>query len=88
VIEEDGQRIYFGFDAPVRMRTLLTPGHRLSVYRGVEWGELYDRAADPHEARNLWHDPAASALKAGLMERLAREMLDLMETNPAPTAVA
>jgi len=88
VVEEDGQRTYFGFDAPVRMRSLLTPRYRMSVYRGVEWGELYDRREDPHECRNLWHDPAAAPLKAELMECLAREMLDLMDTSPAPSAVA
>lgn len=88
LIEEEGQRTYFGFERPVRMRTLLSASHRLSVYDGEPWGELYDRQADPIESRNLWDDPAHSQLKHELMGELARQMLAHSETSPAPTALA
>ncbi|MBL0419093.1 sulfatase-like hydrolase/transferase [Ramlibacter sp. AW1] len=88
LIEEEGQRTYFGFDGPVRMRTLLSPTHRLSVYDGAEWGELYDRRADPTESRNLWNDPAQRALRGELLGELARQMLAHADTSPAPTAFA
>jgi arylsulfatase A-like enzyme len=88
LIEEEGQRTYFGFDAPVRMRSLLTAQHRMSVYEGVAWGELYDRQADSQQARNLWDDPASAGVRAGLMEQLARTMLAHTTSSPTPTAVA
>jgi len=88
LIEEEGQRTAYGFDRPVRMRTLLTPDYRLSVYEGVRWGELYDRAADPLEQNNLWAEPAARASRDELHAELGREMLRLTDYSPAPTALA
>ena len=26
----------------------------MTIYHGVEWGELYDLEEDPHECTNLW----------------------------------
>lgn len=88
LIEEEGQRTYFGFERPVRMRTLLTQRHRLSVYDGVSWGELYDRLEDPHETRNLWDEPSARTVRESLVARLSSEMLAHTETSPAATALA
>jgi arylsulfatase A-like enzyme len=88
VLEEEGQRTYLGFDNRVRMRTLLTERHRISVYDGAAWGELYDFAEDPHEMRNLWADSGRAATKAELTNALLREMLSLVEVSPAPSAIA
>lgn len=88
LIEEEGQRTYFGFDRPVRMRTLLSERMRLSVYDGVEWGELYDRGIAEAESTNLWSDCAYQKLKGELLGELARVMLTLADTSPAPTAFA
>jgi arylsulfatase A-like enzyme len=88
LIEEEGQRTAFGFDRPVRMRTLLCEGHRLSLYEGVEWAELYDLRQDPLEMRNLWGDPAARKVERRMLERLAREMIAASETSPAPLGPA
>lgn len=82
LIEEEGQRYYLGFKDRVRMRSLVTARHRLSVYDGVPWGELYDLQEDPDELVNCWGDPAAAGLRAGLMEELARAMIDQAETSP------
>ena len=82
LIEEEGQRTYLGFSGRVRMRSLVTARHRLSVYDGVPWGELYDIAEDPHETGNLWDDAEAKKLRAELMERLARTMLAGSDTSP------
>lgn len=84
LIEEEGQRVALGFDRPVRMRTLLCDGHRLSLYEGVEWAELYDLRQDPLEMRNLWGDPAARKVERWMVERLSREMIAASETSPAP----
>ncbi len=88
LIEEEGQRVYLGFSGRVRMRSLVTAHHRLSVYDGVPWGELYNLGADPHETANLWEDPSALKLRAELTERLARTMLAGAETSPYPSALA
>jgi len=88
LIEEEGQRTYLGFPGRVRTRSLVTARHRLSVYDGVSWGELYDRSEDPHETANLWDDAGAKKLRAELIERLARRMLACSETSPYPTALA
>lgn len=60
--------------AALRMRTLITPRWRLTYYHGQPWGELIDRERDPLEMRNLWHDPAHSAVKQRLLTQLLDEV--------------
>jgi arylsulfatase A-like enzyme len=54
-----------------------TPGAKLIKYVGFsQWNELFDLTADPYETKNLFHDPAAAALREKLLaehDRLARE---------------
>lgn len=88
LIEEDNQRAFLGFAEPVRLRTLVTPEWRLSLYRGATWGELYHLSEDPHELRNLWSDPAHAGVRADLVERLAREIIRLQDNSPLATARA
>ncbi len=88
LVEEDNQRAFLGFDRPVRLRTLITERYRMSVYRGVAWGELYDLREDPLERRNLWSDPASAPLRAELMEQLVQTMQELADDSPLPTARA
>lgn len=88
LIEEEGQRVYMGFPRRIRMRTLVTERHRLSVYEDATWAELYDLADDPLEMRNLWGRPEAVAVERDMLERLAREMIAVSETSPAPTGLA
>ena len=88
LIEENQQRAYLGFDEPVRLRTLVTATHRLSVFAEGEWGELYDLELDPFEQRNLWDDHDAAALKLVLMQRLVQSLIQHGDTSPKPTRVA
>jgi arylsulfatase A-like enzyme len=88
LIEEEGQRPQIPFANRVRTRSLVTQQHRLSIYDGADWGELYDLVSDPDEMINLWDDPANAGLRAELMLRLAKTMLALSETSPNPTAAA
>ena len=60
--------------AALRMRSLITPGWRLTWYLDQAWGELIDREGDPQEMRNLWNDPAHAAVKQGLLLELLREV--------------
>lgn len=88
LIEEESQRADFGMDRRVRMRTWRSQRHRLTVYDGQAWGELYDLQDDPLELRNLWQEPAARGLRGELMECLARAMLEAADTSPYPSASA
>lgn len=88
LIEDEVQRTYLGFDRPVRMRTLVTPRYRLSVYFGADWGELYDLKQDPNEKRNLWTDPAHNSLRASLFEQLVQRMIDSTDRSQLPTHLA
>ena len=65
-----------------RTRTLVTNDWRFTVHQGVEWGELYDLAADPHELENLWGDSGHTATRAQLTEQLLRRMMDFQENAP------
>ena len=88
LVEEDGQRLYMGFDGPIRCRTLVTKRWRTTIYHEVEWGELYDLADDPGELTNLWSDPNHAAVRGELMERMARKQMALTDRSPLPTAMA
>ncbi|PIT74912.1 sulfatase [Limnohabitans sp. G3-2] len=88
LIEEEGQRLDFGLDQRIRMRTLRTLDHRISIYDGQPWGELCDLRADPLELRNLWNDPASQLLRMRLMGELAYAMLGQTNTSPYPLASA
>ena len=87
-MEENQQRAYLGFDQPVRLRTLVSDSHRLSMFAEGEWGELYDLRADPHEMHNLWEAPGAQGLKLALMQRLTQLMIEHADSSPNPTSIA
>lgn len=57
------------------MRTLVTPTHKITVYRDGADGELFDLENDPGETRNLWHEPEAAALKSEMMHRFLQTIL-------------
>jgi len=55
-------------------QTLITADWRLTIYpRRSDWGELFDRRADPGEHRNLFHDPDTADVRDRLTARLERE---------------
>ena len=63
----------------LHLRTLTTARYVLTRYdtmAGV--GELYDRALDPSERENRWHDPAYSGTRRELLALLAEV------ANPSP----
>jgi arylsulfatase A-like enzyme len=82
LIEEDQRRSLMGFPPHYRVRSLLTDRYRLSLYSGVEWGELYDLENDPNEFENLWNDIKYAEIKTELMESLARKQMDLSDASP------
>ena len=85
LIEEHQRRGYMGFDNNFRARSLVTREHRLTLYEGSEWGELYHLADDPDEFNNLWDCPDSRFVRQELTEILARKMMALAETSPLAT---
>lgn len=73
VIENDED--YLG----LRLRTLVTPTHQLTLYvteHGEEpYGELFDLERDPGQVQNLWSDPHSRLIKAELKDRLLAELI-------------
>ena len=61
-----------GVGEPLRMRSVITPEARLTLFQGAERGELFDLSADPAEMNSLFAKPEATELKLHLMERLTR----------------
>jgi arylsulfatase A-like enzyme len=88
LVEYSNQRRVGGLPDEMSMRTLVDKRWRITSYRGVPWGELYDLNADPHELDNLWDDPASGPQKLALTERLVQKMMELSERSPRPTHVA
>jgi len=85
VIEEHQRRGYMGFKNNFRARTLIMKTHRLTIYEGADWGELYDFTTDPHELNNLWNEPSARSRRHDMMEHLARKLMELADTSPLAT---
>ncbi|MEX0339799.1 MAG: sulfatase [Arenibacterium sp.] len=83
---DGGRRL--GFEEPARVRALITNRWRYTVYRDQDWGELYDLASDPDETRNLWDDPAHSATRAHLAERLNHHLIAQMDDSPQADRIA
>ncbi|MEM7269341.1 MAG: sulfatase-like hydrolase/transferase, partial [Pseudomonadota bacterium] len=47
LIEYNDGGARLGFEVPARVRTLVTPDWKYTVYGGLSWGELYDLRNDP-----------------------------------------
>ena len=73
---------------PPRVHTLQTSRWRLSLWRDLSEGELFDLERDPHEFRNLWNEPDHSTVRAQLLELLARAQMAAVDCVPLPTGTA
>lgn len=71
----------------LELRTVRTHTHKMTVDLLSGAGELYDLAADPHETRNLFDDPAAAALRAELEGYMATRPND-MRPHGTPVGTA
>ena len=88
LIEENQQRAFLGFNKSVRVRTLVTHSHRLSVFQEGDWGELYDLRADPAETHNLWDVAQSQALRCELLDMMVRLLIGHADSSPRPTRLA
>jgi len=66
----------------LRMRTLITEDHHVTIYAGEEYGELYDLRRDPDQLHNLWDDPAGQNLKRDLQAQLMYRFAETDSTLP------
>ncbi len=85
MIEEDEQDDLLGVGMPLRMRTLVTPHARLTTYRGMEEGELFDLTEDPLEMHNVFAGSDTADLRCSMTEILAGEMARMADESPRPT---
>ena len=58
-----------------KMRTLVTKQYRLTVYSGLDYGELFDLENDPYELQNLWDEPAKYLLRNELKDKLLHKIM-------------
>ena len=82
LIEFNDSGYRLGFSSPARVRTLLTERWQLSVYHDQNWGELYDRHADPRQVNNVWDVADYHPVRAELMEQLTHALIGLMDESP------
>lgn len=82
VVEHQDNMTRMGFSEPCTVRTLLTPRHRLTLYKGESWGEIYDHEADPNETHNLWDDSRHQGTRAALVEELTQCLMENVDQSP------
>ena len=66
----------------LRLRTLVTERHQLTVYSGQTYGELFDLQEDPGQLHNLWSSPAHRSVRDSLHQWLLHELL--LTESPLP----
>lgn len=88
LIEEDELGAHLGTKDGLRSRTYIHKKWRITMWQGMEGGQLYDRGTDPHEMHNLWFETDQEPKKSELMEEMIREMIRLGDNSPYATHVA
>jgi len=88
LIEYNDGLTRMGFDQPARVRSVVTSDWQLSVYKGEDWGELYDLKNDPRQTRNLWSSEDHRQIKAELFEALTEHLIGQMDESPRSSRLA
>ncbi len=73
---------YDAHDRGIRLKGIRSDRHKLNVFAGEVYGELYDLEEDPGELTNRFFDPAYSQVRAELMEALVHRMIE--DEDPLP----
>ncbi len=72
----------------LKLRTVRTETHRLTLELTSGAGELYDLVADPHETKNLFDDPACAAIQGALTAMIESRPDDALEPPLQPVGMA
>ena len=72
----------------LRLRTIRTQTHRLTVELDSGAGELYDLVHDPAEMDNLFDDPASAGVRQTMEAMIARRPADQITSKPEPVGMA
>ena len=88
MIEYNDGAAKFGSAVPARVRTLRSSDWRFTLYKGEDWGELYDLQADPRETHNLWESADHQGVKGELALQLAHELTAQMDESPRAAWIA
>lgn len=75
-------------NVPPHVHSVHDGRYRLSLFQGMNWGELYDLETDPGEFENLWAADDTANLKSRLLETLAQAQLAHVDQTPKPTGRA
>ncbi len=67
----------------VHLRTFVNQRYKLTVYRSIDAGELFDLQEDPAEVNNLWDDPGSAEIKARLLQEFCQATM-ACEPTPMP----
>lgn len=70
------------------MRTYVDERYKITVYRAMDDGELFDLQNDPGERRNLWREPSAQNLKRDLLLKFMQATLETEPTRMPRIAIA
>ena len=77
-----------GFDPRARVRTVVTADWQLNVYKGEDWGELYDLRNDVRQTHNLWDSAEHAGVKAELFKQLTQLLIGQMDESPQSSRLA
>ncbi len=88
LIEYNDGGIRLGFEAPSRVRSLITADWKYTIYRDQDWGELYDLKNDPRETHNLWESDAHAKTRAHFAERMNHHLMAQMDESPQADRMA
>lgn len=72
----------------VHIRTYVDDSYKLTVYRGMEFGELFNLTEDPDEHRNLFFDPDYQQLRLEVNERFLQAEISREASQYLRIAVA
>jgi hypothetical protein len=79
-------KLLYHYQGCVRVPLVIADEGRLTRY-STGAGQLFDLAAIPDEARDLWREPGGGDRRAALFERLAQELMEadaMARPEPGP----
>ncbi|MFX0103794.1 MAG: sulfatase [Candidatus Hodarchaeota archaeon] len=88
IIEEDEELPRFHIDVKIRLRTMITETHRITVYENFpNFGDIFDYKSDPLEINNLWNDENSREIKFNLVNKILQELMSLQSRFPEKQAL-